>query len=64
MEVNLKTKGYIKTVEALVNNAVSDKEAADMLFKSGYSPDVESAERTVMYMHNDISNFQMNKSDR
>lgn len=61
MEVDKRTSGYMDTIEALINRRITDKEAAAMLLKSGYSADTESADRTVVLMHNEISNFRMSK---
>ena len=46
-------------LEALIHNRVTDDAAARMLLESGYSSDIESAKRTVILIHNDISSFRM-----
>ncbi len=62
MEVSTKDKGFLDTLEALLHNRVTDEAAARMLLDCGYSSDIESARRTVILIHNDISNSKMAKA--
>lgn len=62
MEVNRKTSGLLDVVGSLRSKAVTDETAAQMLLECGYSTDIESARRTVILIHNDISNSELAKA--
>lgn len=62
MAMSVKTRGYLETVEALINNKVTDQEAQSMLLDCGYSINQESATRAVLLINNEISNFRMYKN--
>ncbi len=63
MEVNSKTRIFLDVLGALLHESVTDEIAAKMLVDNGYSSDIESARRTVLLIHNDISNSRMSKNN-